>query len=117
MTLRQTLRKARTTTVLALIVVVSGGWLALVGSHGPGGPYGESAAAWTQAIISLGVILAAVVIDQGASRRDRQDRLEAAAAARAARIRVLRRYSAVNDGSAAADVCKRAPSSRLRFVV
>lgn len=68
---------------------MAGAWMALVASHDPGGPFGESAAAWAQAIMSVGAILAAVVIDQGASRRDRQDRLEAAAAARAARIRVL----------------------------
>src|SRR5258708_12924203 len=76
MTLRQTLRRVRTPTVLAVIVVVAGAWMALVASHDPGGPFGESAAAWAQAIMSVGAILAAVVIDQGASRRDRQHRLE-----------------------------------------
>jgi hypothetical protein len=88
-TLRHTLLKARTAMVLAAIVVAAGGWMALVSSHDPGGAYGESAAAWAQAIMSVGAILAAVVIDQGASRRDRLDRLEAAASARAARIRLL----------------------------
>ncbi|MFL5297395.1 MAG: hypothetical protein ACJ798_13520 [Phenylobacterium sp.] len=76
--------------MLAAIVVVAAGWMALVGLHDPGGPYGESTAAWAQAIMSVSAILAAVVIDQGASRRDRLDRLEAAAAARAARVGLLR---------------------------
>jgi hypothetical protein len=110
MTLRRTLRKARTPMVLAAIVVVAGGWLALVGSHDPGGPYGESVAAWTQAIMSVGAILAAVVIDQGASRRDREDRLEAAAAARAARVGVLRLCAMALDN--AAEAARKRPLKR-----
>jgi hypothetical protein len=110
MMLRHTLHKARTPMVLAAIVVVAGGWLALVGSHDPGGPYGESAAAWAQAIMSVGAILAAVVIDQGASRRDRQDRLEAAAAARAARVRVLQLCAMVLDN--AAEAARKRPLKR-----
>lgn len=97
---RRTLLNARTATVLAAIVVVAGGWMALVGSHDPGGPYGASTAAWAQAIMSVGAILAAVVIDQGASRRDRLERLEAAAAARAARIRMLRLSAMALDNAA-----------------
>jgi hypothetical protein len=110
MMLRHTLRKARTATVLAAIVAVAGGWMALVGSHDPRGPYGESAAAWAQAILSVGAILAAVVIDQGASRRDRQHRLEAAAAARAARMRVLQFCAFALDN--AADVARKRPPKR-----
>ncbi len=110
MTLRHTLRKARTPAVLAAIVVVAGGWMALVGSRDPGGPYGESAAAWAQAIMSVGAILAAVVIDQGASRRDRLDRLEAAAAARAARIRLLQLCARVLDN--AAEAARKRPLKR-----
>jgi len=110
MTLRHTLRSARTATVLAAIVVVAGGWMALVGSHDPGGPYGESAAAWAQAIMSVGAILAAVVIDQGSSRRDRQDRLETAAAARAARIRLLQLCATVLDN--AAEAARKRPLKR-----
>src|SRR5437870_13062423 len=102
MTLRHTLRKARTPLLLAAIVVVAGGWMALVASHDPGGAYGESAAAWAQAIMSVGAILAAVVIDQGASRRDRLDRLEAAASARAARIRLRRLCATALDNAAGA---------------
>src|SRR4051812_23197305 len=110
MTLRQTLRKARTAMVLTAIVVVAGGWLALVSSHDPGGPYGESAAAWAQAIMSVGAILAAVVIDQGASRRDRLDRLEAAAAARAARFRLLQLCARTLDN--AAEAARKRPLKR-----
>ena len=110
MTLRHSLRKARTATVLAAIVVVAGGWMALVGSHDPGGPYGGNAAAWAQAIMSVGAILAAVVIDQGASRRDRLDRLEAAAAARAARIRLLQLCARVLDN--AAEAARKRPLKR-----
>lgn len=110
MTPRQTLRRVRTPTVLAVIAVVAGGWMALVGSHDPGGPYGESAAAWAQAIMSVGAILAAVVIDQGASRRDRQDRLEAAAAARGARIRVLQFCANALDN--AAEAARKRPLKR-----
>jgi hypothetical protein len=110
MTLRHTLRKARTATVLAAIVVAAGGWMALVGSRGPGGLYGESAAAWAQAIMSVGAILAAVVIDQGASRRDRLGRLEAAAAARTARVRVLRLCAMVLDN--AAEAARKRPLKR-----
>ena len=110
MTLGHTRRKARTATVLTAIVVVAGGWMALVGSHDPGGPYGESAAAWAQAIMSVGAILAAVVIDQGASRRDRLDRLEAAAAARAARIRLLQLCARALDN--AAEAARKRPLKR-----
>src|SRR5436190_7738636 len=114
MTLGHTLRKARTATVLTAIVVVAGGWMALVGSHDPGGPYGQSAAAWAQAIMSVGAILAAVVIDQGASRRDRHDRLEAAATARASRLKVLGACAAILDNAAEA-AAKRPPKSGQRF--
>jgi len=84
--------------------------MALVSSHDPSGPYGESAAAWAQAIMSVGAILVAVVIDQGASRRDRQDRLDAAAEARAARVRVLYLCAIVLDN--AADVARKTPRKR-----
>jgi hypothetical protein len=84
--------------------------MALVGLHDPGGPYGESAAAWAQAIMSVGAILAAVVIDRGASRRDRQDRLEAAAEARAARIRVLQLGVTVLEN--AAEAARKRPLKR-----
>jgi hypothetical protein len=110
MTLPHTLGKARTATALTTIVVVAGGWMALVGSHDPGGPYGESTAAWAQAIMSVGAILAAVVIDQGASRRDRLHRLEAAAAARAARIRLLQLCAKVLDN--AAEAARKRPLKR-----
>lgn len=110
MTLRPPLPRARTATVLAVIVVVAAGWMALVDLHDPGGPYGESAAAWAQAIMSVGAILAAVVIDHGASRRDRQDRLEAAAAARASRIRVLQLCAFVLDN--AAEAARKRPLKR-----
>ncbi len=109
-TLRPTLHKARTAPVLAAIVVVAGGWMALVGSHDPGGPYGESTAAWAQAIMSVGAILAAVVIDQGASRRDRLDRLEAAAEARAARVRMLELCATTLDN--AAEAARKRPLKR-----
>lgn len=114
MTLRHTLLKARTPIVLAAIVVMASGWMALVGSRNPGGLYGESAAAWAQAIMSVGAILAAVVIDQGASRRDRQDRLEAAAAARGARIRLLELCAKALDNAAEA-ARKRRPKRGQRF--
>lgn len=110
MTLRHTLLKARTATVLTVIVVVAGGWMALVVSHSPGGAYGESAAAWAQAIMSVGAILAAVVIDQGASRRDRLDRLEAAASVRAARIRLLQICAKALDN--AAEAARKRPLKR-----
>lgn len=110
MTLRHTLLKARTATVLTVIVVVAGGWMALVASHSPGGAYGESAAAWAQAIMSVGAILAAVVIDQGASRRDRLDRLEAAASVRAARIRLLQICAKALDN--AAEAARKRPLKR-----
>ena len=110
MTLRHTPPKARTATVLAAIVMVAAGWMALVGSRDPGGPYGESTAAWAQAIMSVGAILAAVVIDQGASRRDRLDRLEAAASARAARIRLLQLCARVLDN--AAEAARKRPLKR-----
>ena len=84
-------RPTNALAILALLAVVgSAGWMFLVASHNPGGFFGESAAAWAQAIMSVGAILVAIVIDQGASRRDRQDRLDAAAQARAARVGVLR---------------------------
>lgn len=110
MALLHTLRRTRTATVLAAIVVVAAGWMALVSSKDPGGPYGESAAAWAQAIMSVGAILAAVVIDQGASRRDRLDRLEAAATARAARIRLLRLCAGTLDN--AAEAARKRPLKR-----
>src|SRR4051812_4377316 len=107
---RRTLLNARTATVLAAIVVVAGGWMALVGSHDPGGPYGASTAAWAQAIMSVAAILAAVVIDQGASRRDRLDRLEAAEAARAARVRLLQVCALALDN--AAEAARKRPLER-----
>ena len=110
MALLHTLRRTRTATVLSAIVVVAAGWMALVSSKDPGGPYGESAAAWAQAIMSVGAILAAVVIDQGASRRDRLDRLEAAATARAARIRLLRLCAGTLDN--AAEAARKRPLKR-----
>ncbi len=113
-TLRQALLKARTTLVLAAILGVAGTWMVLVASHDPGGPYGESAAAWAQAIMSVGAILAAVVIDQGASRRDRQDRLEVAAAARAARLRGIQLCALALEN--AADAARNRPLKRgLKF--
>jgi len=49
------------------------------------GPFGESQAAWFQAILSAAAIWAAIWIDQGAARRLREDRAQAARDARAAR--------------------------------
>ena len=60
--------------------------------------------------MSVAAILAAVVIDQGSSRRDRQDRLETAAAARAARIRLLQLCATVLDN--AAEAARKRPLKR-----
>lgn len=114
MPIRETLRRGRTPTILVAIVAGAAIWLTVVNSHDPGGPYGESAAAWVQAIMSVGAILVAVVIDQGASRRDRQVRLEAAAAARAARLKALEHCASALDNAAEA-AAKRAPKRGQRF--
>lgn len=92
----------RLAALAVVVAAVSVGWMGLVASHNPGGFFGESAAAWAQAIMSVGAILAAIVIDQGASRRDRQDRLEAAARARAARIKIMASCASVLDNAAKA---------------
>jgi len=102
MPIRETLWRARAPAFLVAVVAGSAIWLAVVGAPDPGGPYGASAAARAQAIMSVGAILAAVVIDQGAGRRDRQTRLEAAAAARAARLKVLEHCAAALDNAAEA---------------
>lgn|GEM_PF-4030022 len=95
--------KTNRLAVLAVVAAaVSIGWMSLVASHNPGGFFGESAAAWAQAIMSVGAILAAIVIDQGASRRDRQDRLEAVAQVRAARIKMMASCVLVLDNAAKA---------------
>jgi hypothetical protein len=114
MPLREMLLKTRTPAILAAIVAGSAIWLSVVSGHDPAGPYGESAAAWAQAIMSVGAILAAVAIDQGASRRDRQVRLEAAAAARAARLKVLEHCASALDNAAEA-AAKRVPKRGQRF--
>ena len=71
---------------LALVAAGSLGWLAVVAAHDPQGAYGQSAAAWAQAIMSVGAIVAAIVIDQGSSRRARLEQREASARGRAVRL-------------------------------
>jgi len=114
MPIRETLWRARAPAFLVAVVAGSAIWLAVVGAPDPGGPYGASAAARAQAIMSVGAILAAVVINQGAGRRDRQTRLEAAAAARAARLKVLEHCAAALDNAAEA-AAKRVPKRGQRF--
>jgi hypothetical protein len=100
--------------MLAVVVVAAASWLALVARHDPGGVFGSSAAAWTQAIMSVGAILAAIAIDQGASRRDRRDRRDAADQARAARVKLMR-SSAIALENAAKAAASRTPARGLTF--
>jgi hypothetical protein len=104
-TLSRTLRTPSLLAAIALAAVL--GWLALVARHDPNGLFGESTAAWTQAIMSVGAILAAIVIDQGASRRDRRDRQEAADRARASRVKLIRSGVMVLENAAKAAASRR----------
>jgi hypothetical protein len=105
----------RTRGALAVIALAAvAAWLALVANHDPGGVFGASAAAWTQAIMSVGAILAAIVIDRGASRRDRQHRQEAAERVQAARVKVIRSSVIVLENAAKA-AASRTPARGLKF--
>ncbi len=108
------IERPRTFALLAVPVIAAGGWLALVASHDPAGAFGESSAAWTQALMSVGAILAAIFIDQGASRRDRRERQAAADRARAARLRAISACATMLDNAAKA-VAERTPKRGLRF--
>lgn len=92
----------RAIVLIAIIVVSSGLWLALVATHDPDGLFGQSSAAWAQAIGSVGAILAAIVIDQGASRRAQAAREADEAAGRRARVALLRNASFILNNVAAA---------------
>jgi hypothetical protein len=98
---RNLLRKFGPSGLLAILAGAAGAaWLAVVAWHDPDGAFGQSFAAWTQAVLSVGAILVAIAIDQGSSRRDRQARLEEAAEARTARIKVIRAASQLLDSAA-----------------
>jgi hypothetical protein len=108
------LEHPRTFTLLAALVAAGVGWLALVAAHDPGGAFGQNAAAWAQAVMSVGAILAAIVIDQGASRRDRIEQRDAAERVRAARVKAVSSCLLVLDNAAKA-VSERTPRRGLRF--
>jgi len=71
---------------LGVVALGSLAWMALVAAHDPEGVWGQSAAAWAQAIMSVGAIVAAIVIDRGASRRARQEQREASAREKTVRV-------------------------------
>jgi hypothetical protein len=104
----------RTFLLLAALVAAGAGWLAVVAAHDPGGAFGQNSAAWAQAVMSVGAILAAIVIDQGASRRDRMEQRDAAERVRAARVKAVRGCVTVLENAAKA-VCERTPRRGLRF--
>jgi len=104
----------RTVLILAALVAAGVGWLAVVAAHDPAGAFGQSSAAWAQAVMSVGAILAAVFIDQGASRRDRRERQAAADRVRAARVKAVSTCMVVLDNAAKA-VSERTPRRGLRF--
>jgi hypothetical protein len=80
----------RAILLVSILAIATISWLALVAAHDDQGFFGQGAAAWAQAIMSVAAILAAIVIDQGASRRDREERTAVAYSAKAARIGLLR---------------------------
>ena len=108
------LEHPRTFLLLAALVAAGAGWLAVVAAHDPGGAFGQNSAAWAQAVMSVGAILAAIVIDQGASRRDRIERRDAAERVRAARVKAVSSCIVMLDNAAKA-VGERTPRRGLRF--
>ena len=104
----------RTFTLLGLLMAAGVFWLALVAAHDPGGAFGQNSAAWAQAVMSVGAILAAIVIDQGASRRDRREQQAAVERIRAARVKAVSNCLLVLDNAAKA-VSERTPRRGLRF--
>lgn len=80
----------RAIALIGIIVASSALWLLLVAGHDPDGLFGQASAAWAQAIGSVGAILAAIVIDQGSSRRERVERAERAEQALRTRVGLLR---------------------------
>jgi hypothetical protein len=108
------LEHPRTFLTLAALVAAGAGWLAVVAAHDPGGAFGQNSAAWAQAVMSVGAILVAIVIDQGASRRDRIERRDAAERVRAARVKAVSSCIVMLDNAAKA-VAERTPRRGLRF--
>lgn len=104
----------RATVLVAIVAAATTTWLALVASHDDQGLFGQGAAAWAQAIMSVAAILAAIVIDQGASRRDREERRETAERARNARIALLRNGKTMLDNVRKA-IEQRTPAPGLVF--
>lgn len=108
-------RSTQRAILLAVIIAVATvTWLALVATQNEQGLFGEGAAAWAQAIMSVAAILAAIVIDQGASRRDREERREIAERGRIARVALLRRGKAMLDNVRNA-IQQRTPAPGLVF--
>lgn len=108
----RSVQRAILLTVIVAVATVT--WLALVATQNEQGLFGEGAAAWAQAIMSVAAILAAIVIDQGATRRDREERREIAERGRMARITLLRNGKAMLDNVRSA-IEQRTPAPGLVF--